>query len=107
MLVSKGQREHALDLTGNTFFTTPVQTSAGATLDGIIQLATTSGSTFTYNSAFTNIGGTSLTVVGVPEQLTWVSVSTASASGRWRHLGESGCAMESSFLEIFSVKSCS
>ncbi|KAF7362720.1 hypothetical protein MVEN_00621300 [Mycena venus] len=57
----------------NTFFTTPVQTSAGATLNGIVQLTATSGSTYTYNSAFTNIGGTALTIVGVPEQLTWAT----------------------------------
>ncbi|KAJ7683854.1 hypothetical protein B0H17DRAFT_1137478 [Mycena rosella] len=57
-----------------TFFTTPVQVSVGQTLDGIVELVGTSGSTFTYNSQFTNIGGTSLTIAG-SEQLAWATIT--------------------------------
>jgi hypothetical protein len=56
----------------NTFFTTPVRTSAGATLNGIITLTSSSGSSFNYNSQFTNIGGTSLSITGAA-QLTWAT----------------------------------
>ncbi|KAK7057890.1 hypothetical protein R3P38DRAFT_3169398 [Favolaschia claudopus] len=56
----------------NTFFTTPVRTSAGATLNGIITLTSSSGSSFNYNSQFTNIGGTSLSISGAA-QLTWAT----------------------------------
>ncbi|KAF7344286.1 hypothetical protein MVEN_01720000 [Mycena venus] len=56
----------------NTFFTTPVRTSAGATLNGIITLTSSSGSSFNYNSQFTNIAGTSLAVTGAA-QLTWAT----------------------------------
>ncbi|KAJ6590793.1 hypothetical protein B0H10DRAFT_2233539 [Mycena sp. CBHHK59/15] len=56
----------------NTFFTTPVRTSAGATLNGIITLTGQSGSSFNYNSQFTNIAGTSLSISGA-SQLTWAT----------------------------------
>ncbi|KAJ7596118.1 hypothetical protein C8J56DRAFT_395769 [Mycena floridula] len=56
----------------NTFFTTPVRTSAGATLNGIITLLSSSGSSFNYNSQFTNIAGTALTINGA-SQLTWAT----------------------------------
>jgi hypothetical protein len=56
----------------STFFTTPVKTSAGATLDGIITLTSSSGSKYNYVSSFTNIAGTSLTVTGAAE-LTWAT----------------------------------
>ncbi|KAJ7092305.1 hypothetical protein B0H15DRAFT_169473 [Mycena belliarum] len=56
----------------NTFFTTPVRTSPGATLNGIITLTSSSGSSFTYNTQFTGIGGTSLSIAGAA-QLTWAT----------------------------------
>jgi len=56
----------------NTFFTTPVRTSAGATLDGLITLTSSSGSSFNYVTSFSNIAGTSLTVTGADE-LTWAT----------------------------------
>ncbi|KAK6966617.1 hypothetical protein R3P38DRAFT_3414148 [Favolaschia claudopus] len=68
----------------NTFFTTPVRTSPGATLNGIITLTSSSNSsssnltsnssssTFSYNSQFTNIPGTSLNISGAAE-LTWAT----------------------------------
>ncbi|KAJ6626490.1 hypothetical protein B0H10DRAFT_522821 [Mycena sp. CBHHK59/15] len=56
----------------NIFYTTPVQVSVGQTLNGIVSLVGQSGSTYTYNSQFTNIGGTALTVDG-REQLTWAT----------------------------------
>ncbi|KAJ6532640.1 hypothetical protein B0H19DRAFT_1188067 [Mycena capillaripes] len=56
----------------NTFFTTPVRTSAGATLNGIITLTSSSGSSFNYNSQFTNVAGTSLSISGAA-QLTWAT----------------------------------
>ncbi|KAJ7618304.1 hypothetical protein DFH06DRAFT_1236859 [Mycena polygramma] len=56
----------------NTFFTKPVQVAAGSTLDGIITLTSSSGSSFNYNSAFTNVGGTSLSISGAA-QLTWAT----------------------------------
>ncbi|KAJ7129913.1 hypothetical protein C8R43DRAFT_1240061 [Mycena crocata] len=56
----------------NTFFTTPVRTTAGATLNGIITLTSSSGTSFNYNSQFTNIGGTSLSISGAA-QLTWAT----------------------------------
>ncbi|KAJ7611205.1 hypothetical protein FB45DRAFT_941268 [Roridomyces roridus] len=56
----------------STFFTTPVRTSAGATLNGIITLTSSSGSSFNYVTSFTNIAGTSLTATG-SAQLTWAT----------------------------------
>ncbi|KAJ7042337.1 hypothetical protein C8F04DRAFT_1176492 [Mycena alexandri] len=56
----------------NTFFTTPVQTSAGATLNGIITLTGSSGSSYNYISQFTNIPGTALDIIGSAE-LTWAT----------------------------------
>ncbi|KAJ6553693.1 hypothetical protein DFH09DRAFT_1318716 [Mycena vulgaris] len=56
----------------STFFTSPVRTSAGATLNGIITLTSSSGTSFNYNSQFTNIAGTSLAVTGAA-QLTWAT----------------------------------
>ncbi|KAJ6492236.1 hypothetical protein C8R45DRAFT_990701 [Mycena sanguinolenta] len=56
----------------STFYTTPVRTSAGATLDGIITLTSSSGSKYNYVSSFTNIAGTSLTVSNAAE-LTWAT----------------------------------
>ncbi|KAK6981619.1 hypothetical protein R3P38DRAFT_2578186 [Favolaschia claudopus] len=46
----------------STFFTSPVRTFAGATLHGIITLTSFSRSSFNYNSQFTNIGGTFLSI---------------------------------------------
>ncbi|KAJ7227580.1 hypothetical protein B0H12DRAFT_1265159 [Mycena haematopus] len=68
----------------NTFYTTPLQVGVGQVLNGEVQLVGTSGNTYNYNSAFTNIGGTSLTVDG-SEELQWATVtletySTTSAS---------------------------
>ncbi|KAJ7739420.1 hypothetical protein DFH07DRAFT_778696 [Mycena maculata] len=56
----------------STFYTTPVKTSAGATLDGIVTLTSSSGSSYNYVSSFTNIAGTSLTATGSAE-LTWAT----------------------------------
>ncbi|KAJ7097352.1 hypothetical protein C8R44DRAFT_859868 [Mycena epipterygia] len=55
-----------------TFFTTPVRTSAGATLDGVITLTSSSGSSFAYTSSFSNVAGTSLSITGAA-QLTWAT----------------------------------
>ncbi|KAF7307861.1 hypothetical protein MKEN_01146400 [Mycena kentingensis (nom. inval.)] len=56
-----------------TFFTTPVRVNAGQTLNGIITLVSQqSSSSFTYNTAFTNVGGTSLTIAG-SAPLTWAT----------------------------------
>ncbi|KAJ6626484.1 hypothetical protein B0H10DRAFT_2211077 [Mycena sp. CBHHK59/15] len=56
----------------NVFFTNPIQVSVGQTLNGIVSLVGQSGSTYNYDSQFTNIGGTALTVDG-GEQLTWAT----------------------------------
>ncbi|KAJ7779777.1 hypothetical protein B0H16DRAFT_725521 [Mycena metata] len=56
----------------NTFFTTPVQTSAGATLNGVITLTGSSGSSYNYLSQFSNIPGTALDIIGSTE-LTWAT----------------------------------
>ncbi|KAJ6451202.1 hypothetical protein C8R45DRAFT_1042445 [Mycena sanguinolenta] len=56
----------------STFHTTLVRTSAGATLDGIITLTSSSGSNFNYVSSFTNVAGTSLTVSNAAE-LVWAT----------------------------------
>ncbi|KAJ7839701.1 hypothetical protein B0H14DRAFT_1066269 [Mycena olivaceomarginata] len=56
----------------NTFFTTPVRTTAGTTLNGIITLTSSSGSSFNYNTQFTGISGTSLSITGAA-QLTWAT----------------------------------
>ncbi|KAJ7466253.1 hypothetical protein B0H11DRAFT_2048994 [Mycena galericulata] len=56
----------------NTFYTNPVKTSAGATLDGLITLTSSSGSSYNYNTEFSNIAGTSLPVTGA-EELTWAT----------------------------------
>jgi hypothetical protein len=55
-----------------TLFTKPVRVNVGATLNGIITLTGTSGSNFNYNSQFTNVGGTSLSITAAP-QLTWAT----------------------------------
>ncbi|KAJ7153332.1 hypothetical protein C8R46DRAFT_1301747 [Mycena filopes] len=56
----------------NVFITTPVPTSAGATLNGIITLTNSSGTKFDYNTQFTNIAGTSVSITGVG-QLTFAT----------------------------------
>ncbi|KAJ7624640.1 hypothetical protein FB45DRAFT_1005519 [Roridomyces roridus] len=62
----------------NTFFTTPVQVGVGQVLNGIVELVGTgAGNTFNYNSQFTNIGGTALTVVG-GEELKWATLTLES-----------------------------
>ncbi|KAF7373055.1 hypothetical protein MSAN_00513000 [Mycena sanguinolenta] len=58
----------------NTFFTTPVEVSVGQQLVGEVQLVGTSGSTYNYNSAFTNLDITSLTVDG-GEELQWATIT--------------------------------
>jgi len=58
----------------NTFFTTPVQVSSGQQLVGEVQLVGTSGSTYNYNSAFTNLDVASLTVDG-GEELQWATIT--------------------------------
>ncbi|KAJ7851203.1 hypothetical protein B0H13DRAFT_2086272 [Mycena leptocephala] len=62
-----------VDGTGHAFFTTPVPTSPGVTLDAIIALTgsglnnTSSSSSFNYTSQFAGIPGTALHISGVPE----------------------------------------
>ncbi|KAJ7244627.1 hypothetical protein B0H12DRAFT_1073701 [Mycena haematopus] len=56
-----------VDGTGNAFFTTPVPVSPGQTLNGIIALTESNGSTFNYNAQFTNVPGTSINVTGAPQ----------------------------------------
>jgi len=68
-----------------TYYTSPVRTSAGATLDGIITLSSSSGSKYNYVTSFTNIASTSLTATG-SAQLVWAtetleSYGVTSASG--------------------------
>ncbi|KAJ7146706.1 hypothetical protein C8R44DRAFT_864441 [Mycena epipterygia] len=55
-----------------TFFTTPVAVSAGQTLNGIISLVSQSGTAYNYNTQFTNVGGTALTIDG-GEELNWIT----------------------------------
>ncbi|KAJ7723515.1 hypothetical protein DFH07DRAFT_1005307 [Mycena maculata] len=57
-----------------TFFTTPVEVSVGQALDGIVQLVGTSGSTYNYESQFTNVAGTALIVDG-GEELAWATIT--------------------------------
>ncbi|KAF8322687.1 hypothetical protein DL93DRAFT_2093265 [Clavulina sp. PMI_390] len=56
----------------NTYYTTPVKVAVGDTLDGKITLTSSSGSSYNYNSVFTNISGTSLAAKGSAE-LTWAT----------------------------------
>ncbi|KAJ6473689.1 hypothetical protein C8R45DRAFT_403601 [Mycena sanguinolenta] len=58
----------------STFHTTIIPTSAGATLDGIITLTSSSGSDFNYVSSFTNVADTSLAVSNAAE-LVWATVT--------------------------------
>ncbi|KAF8313611.1 hypothetical protein DL93DRAFT_2080936 [Clavulina sp. PMI_390] len=55
-----------------TYYTSPVKVSSGATLDGIITLTSSSGSSYNYVTSFTNISGTSLTATG-SAQLVWAT----------------------------------
>ncbi|KAJ6565882.1 hypothetical protein DFH09DRAFT_1314664 [Mycena vulgaris] len=56
------------------FHTTLVPVSVGQRLDGEVQLIGASGSTFDYNSQFTNLQGTGMSVVGGPE-LVWATIT--------------------------------
>ncbi|KAJ6587992.1 hypothetical protein B0H19DRAFT_1057271 [Mycena capillaripes] len=56
-----------IDDNENAFFTAPIRTSPGATLNGIITLTSINGSQFNYNAQFTNIPGTSLNVTGAKQ----------------------------------------
>ncbi|KAJ7196299.1 hypothetical protein GGX14DRAFT_198348 [Mycena pura] len=56
----------------NTFFTTLVPVSVGQTLDGVITLTSSAGSSFNYNSQFSNVARTSLAVTGAAE-LVWAT----------------------------------
>ncbi|KAJ6465425.1 hypothetical protein C8R45DRAFT_1023135 [Mycena sanguinolenta] len=58
----------------NTFFTTPVQVNPGQQLVGEVGLVGTSGNTYNYNSAFTNLDVPSLTVDG-GEELQWATIT--------------------------------
>lgn len=51
-----------------------MEVSVGQSLAGEIQLVGTSGSTFNYNAAFTNVDGTSLTIDG-GEELAWATLT--------------------------------
>lgn len=55
-----------------TYYTTPVRTSAGATLNGVITLTSVSGSKYNYVTSFSNVSGTSLTATG-SAQLVWAT----------------------------------
>ncbi|KAJ7063830.1 hypothetical protein C8F01DRAFT_1129472 [Mycena amicta] len=60
-------------LVGSSVFNTAVtRVSAGATLNGVITLTSSSGSSFNYVTSFSNVAGTSLTVTGAA-QLTWAT----------------------------------
>ncbi|KAJ7478361.1 hypothetical protein FB451DRAFT_1452760 [Mycena latifolia] len=56
------------------FHTTLIPVSVGQRLDGEVQLVGTPGTTFNYNSQFTNLQNTGITVVG-SEQLAWATVT--------------------------------
>ncbi|KAF7368593.1 hypothetical protein MVEN_00183100 [Mycena venus] len=62
-----------IDNDDNAFFTPPIPTTPGETLDGIITLTSTNGSSLNYNSQFTNIPGTSLKVTSVPKPFSFAT----------------------------------
>ncbi|KAF8313640.1 hypothetical protein DL93DRAFT_2097674 [Clavulina sp. PMI_390] len=55
-----------------TYYTSPVKVSTGATLNGVITLTSSSGSSYNYVTSFSNISGTSLTATG-SAQLVWAT----------------------------------
>ncbi|KAF8313641.1 hypothetical protein DL93DRAFT_2167755 [Clavulina sp. PMI_390] len=57
-----------------TYYTTPVKVSVGATLSSTISLTSYSGSSYNYATSFTNISGTSLSATG-SAQLVWLAES--------------------------------
>ncbi|KAJ6474967.1 hypothetical protein C8R45DRAFT_1103092 [Mycena sanguinolenta] len=61
-----------VDDAGNAFFTPLVPVSPGQTLNAIITLTNTDGTTFDYNAQFTNVPGTAMNLTGVP-QLTFAA----------------------------------
>ncbi|KAJ7114592.1 hypothetical protein C8R43DRAFT_1113160 [Mycena crocata] len=56
----------------NTFFTPLIRSDPGTALDAVITLTSQEGSSFGYNSQFTNVAGTSLDVGNLTE-LNWAS----------------------------------
>ncbi|KAJ7107755.1 hypothetical protein C8R44DRAFT_986892 [Mycena epipterygia] len=59
---------------GQAFHSPLIPVNVGQQLDGEIQLIGTNGTTFNYNSSFTNIDGSSLIVMGANE-LVWATVT--------------------------------
>jgi len=55
-----------------TYYTTPVKTSAGATLDGVITLDASSDSKYNYTTSFSNVAKTSLKASNAAE-LVWAT----------------------------------
>lgn len=55
-----------------TYYTTPVKTSTGTSLTGLISLTSVSGSSYNYVTSFSGISGTSLTATG-SAQLVWAT----------------------------------
>lgn len=55
-----------------TYYTSPVKVAVGATLNGVITLTSSSGSSYNYVTSFSNIAGTSLTATG-SAQLVWAT----------------------------------
>jgi len=55
-----------------TYYTTPVATSVGASLDGVITLVGSAGSSYNYTTSFSNIPGTSLAATNAAE-LVWAT----------------------------------
>jgi hypothetical protein len=64
---------------GQTYHTSPIQVSVGKSLDGIITLTSTSGSSYNYVTSFSNVAGTTLTATGAA-QLVWATETLESYS---------------------------
>ncbi|KAJ7622049.1 hypothetical protein FB45DRAFT_1061690 [Roridomyces roridus] len=62
-----------------TYFTTLVRVKPGDVLHGVITLTKHLGNKYSYVSQFTNVPGTALSIVGIP-QLTWATETTESYS---------------------------
>jgi hypothetical protein len=61
-----------VDSSGHAFFSPLVQVQAGATLTGLISLTAQSGTSFSYESEFQGIAGTTLPILDISE-LTWAT----------------------------------
>lgn len=56
----------------DTYYTNPIEVSAGDSLTGVITLTSSSGSSYNYVTSFTGISGTSLTATG-SDELVWAT----------------------------------